>query len=273
MYISPDSINNAVFKLPYYIAQTKLPKIHYHNIFEIVYVFEGHFFLHIDKKKHYIGENYLYIVQPGTAHYEVFTNMHYNICFISVYAAKNFIGNREVMIYKNPDIYIKECIMNMRLEEIYKEKYYKEIKKELLKELKILIKRNIVDNIIPLAIPAAKENLINEPDNNWKIGIINKWKSLVEDQFHNCDLKISKLPIFKKISYRHFENLFKEEEQCTPKQYLTDLRIEKAKTLLKKKKLLVKNTAINCGFSSSRYFSIKFKNIIGISPADYRKLK
>ena len=64
--------------------------------------------------------------------------------------------------------------------------------------------------------------------------------------------------------------------QCagqTVKQYLTQLRIDQAKKLLKCTRLPAKTIAAMCGFNEPDYFSAVFKRIAGISPSDYRKEK
>ena len=59
----------------------------------------------------------------------------------------------------------------------------------------------------------------------------------------------------------------------TPKAYLNNLRIKKAKELLldKKVKYNVKQTAVACGFNDQYYFSRMFKRATGLSPDRYKR--
>ena len=74
-----------------------------------------------------------------------------------------------------------------------------------------------------------------------------------------------------KISPSHLSKIFKEESSKTIFEYLTYLRIEKAKTLLKDIKLNMTDVGLQCGFTDLNYFSRIFKKINGHSPSEYRR--
>ena len=57
----------------------------------------------------------------------------------------------------------------------------------------------------------------------------------------------------------------------TLSRYITDLRIETAKRLLRESSLSVSDIAETVGFSDDNYFSRVFKASVGLSPAVYRK--
>lgn len=72
----------------------------------------------------------------------------------------------------------------------------------------------------------------------------------------------------------YFRRLFKSEIGKTPSQYMTDLRITRAKQLLSDKKMFsISSISELCGFSDNLYFSTCFKKHVGISPTNYRKNK
>ena len=74
------------------------------------------------------------------------------------------------------------------------------------------------------------------------------------------------------VSRRTLETLFREDLDCTPHQYLSRIRVEKAKTLLKsefRKKL--QDVAVECGFSSSKHLREVFEAHTGQKPKDYRR--
>jgi len=55
------------------------------------------------------------------------------------------------------------------------------------------------------------------------------------------------------------------------KEYLTGVRIKNARYMLENTDKPISCIAESCGFNDSNYFSVAFKNIMGISPKQYRK--
>lgn len=68
-----------------------------------------------------------------------------------------------------------------------------------------------------------------------------------------------------------FIRFFKQQIGSTPVEYLNQFRIDKAKNILRHWNLDITETAFECGFSSSSYFSALFKKETDLTPADYRK--
>ena len=74
------------------------------------------------------------------------------------------------------------------------------------------------------------------------------------------------------ISVTHFRRLFHQVYNVSPIDYLLNLRIEKAKDLLVIHTLKLEVIAELSGFQSVSYFSRVFKQHVGITPAQYRRL-
>ncbi|MCK5000823.1 MAG: helix-turn-helix transcriptional regulator, partial [Anaerohalosphaera sp.] len=64
---------------------------------------------------------------------------------------------------------------------------------------------------------------------------------------------------------------FAEELHLTPAEYLTQQRINKARTMLTDSDISITQIAVMLGYSSSQYFATTFKHITGMSPSQYRK--
>lgn len=73
------------------------------------------------------------------------------------------------------------------------------------------------------------------------------------------------------ISPSYFLNLFKQEMGFTFVDYLTSVRINKAKELLLTTELNITEIAFDLGFNNSNYFSNIFKKTVGMSAVNYRK--
>ncbi len=64
---------------------------------------------------------------------------------------------------------------------------------------------------------------------------------------------------------------FRDAMHCSIMEYLTLLRLNRAKSLLISSNLSMEKIAQQCGFSSANYMSLIFKKQVGISPLGYRK--
>jgi two-component system, response regulator YesN len=73
------------------------------------------------------------------------------------------------------------------------------------------------------------------------------------------------------FSPQYLAKKFKEEYGVTIMNYLTQLRIEKASSLLEHTELPIQEVASESGFEELNYFSKVFKKHTGITPSGYRK--
>ena len=73
------------------------------------------------------------------------------------------------------------------------------------------------------------------------------------------------------ISEIYFRQLFKKEFNLTPKQYVIDIRIDKAKQLLSDGFMKINAIAEECGFSNQYHFCRIFKSRTGLTPTEYMK--
>lgn len=73
------------------------------------------------------------------------------------------------------------------------------------------------------------------------------------------------------LSANHLHRVFLESEGCTPYEYVTGKRIEKAKTLILMGEHSLAQVALETGFCSQSHFTAAFKKSTGKTPAQYRK--
>jgi AraC family transcriptional regulator len=71
----------------------------------------------------------------------------------------------------------------------------------------------------------------------------------------------------------HFSRAFKRTTGVTPSQYLIDLRLEKARRLLRETNRSVIEIGLEVGYTSPSHFARIFHREVGISPSDYRRLR
>lgn len=92
----------------------------------------------------------------------------------------------------------------------------------------------------------------------------------MHEHYTESDFNIHKVYEQVYISPAYFRRIFKEIYQCSPIEYLKNLRINYAKQLLENGYYTVSEIAELSGFSSPTYFSYEFKRLTGYSPSQYR---
>ncbi|KMT22355.1 helix-turn-helix domain-containing protein [Clostridium cylindrosporum] len=82
-------------------------------------------------------------------------------------------------------------------------------------------------------------------------------------------ITISKLAALCNMSESGFNKVFKEELLTSPMDYLINIRIEKAKKLLRSRSKSITEIALECGFNSLSHFSSCFTKNTSTTPREY----
>ncbi|MBO5007980.1 MAG: AraC family transcriptional regulator [Clostridia bacterium] len=96
----------------------------------------------------------------------------------------------------------------------------------------------------------------------------------IEDNYYK-PLRISDVAKSFYITRSYMYTLFKREMGISPKEYLIEQRIEKAKAFLNSRehRMTIKEISYAVGFTDPLYFSNVFREKTGQTPTEYRKLK
>ncbi len=93
----------------------------------------------------------------------------------------------------------------------------------------------------------------------------------LEAHFTDTDISNGKLAEKCGISEIYFRQLFGRRFGISPKQYIIDMRIRKAKQLLLSSAVSAAQIAEQCGFTNPYHFSRTFKSVTGLTPTAYRR--
>ncbi|MBR6477315.1 MAG: helix-turn-helix transcriptional regulator, partial [Lachnospiraceae bacterium] len=69
----------------------------------------------------------------------------------------------------------------------------------------------------------------------------------------------------------YFSKIFKEATGENFIEYLTNLRMVKAKELLTQTDCSIKEICVKVGYSEPNYFSRSFKKNVGVTPTEYKE--
>ncbi|MBR2188248.1 MAG: response regulator [Eubacterium sp.] len=96
-------------------------------------------------------------------------------------------------------------------------------------------------------------------------------KKYMQEHFQE-ELRLEDVSSYVGFNTTYLSSLFKKETGKNFTDYLTELRVAKAKELLCAEELSVQDVCERVGYRDIKYFSRLFKRSAGISPSDYRKL-
>jgi AraC family transcriptional regulator len=87
----------------------------------------------------------------------------------------------------------------------------------------------------------------------------------------SSDLSLQALANESGYSRVHFVRMFKAATGSNPHNYLLNLKLERARELLRNPSISLIDIALDCGFSSHSHMSRIFHKIVGVTPSAYRR--
>lgn len=101
--------------------------------------------------------------------------------------------------------------------------------------------------------------------------LVRQSKAFME-KYHSERIELYDLAEAAFMSRFHYVRMFKQMYGITPRNYLKDMRILKAKELLKEGHTITE-TCFKVGYESVTTFSTVFKKCTGYAPKEYQKLQ
>lgn len=110
----------------------------------------------------------------------------------------------------------------------------------------------------------------SSPDTDTDSAAIIKY---IEENFTFPGLSLDFLTGYFHISQSNLSMIIKNSLGIGFHEYLTTLRVDKAKSLLTSTKKNITKICQDCGFSSEQTFYRAFKKVTGLTPTEFRKSK
>lgn len=88
---------------------------------------------------------------------------------------------------------------------------------------------------------------------------------------YNSKISVMELAEISGLSVSRYINVFKEITGFTPKEYMINIRLEKACEIISNTNLSIKEVALTTGFEDQLYFSRLFKKYKNMNPTEYRR--
>lgn len=109
-------------------------------------------------------------------------------------------------------------------------------------------------------------------ENNGSHSPVGKAADYILEHFSDAEFSAGEVAEFVHLSRNYFLKVFKEDTGTAFWDYVTNIRMEKAKKLLKETNGTIYAISREIGYESQYHFSRKFKNMYGISPNEYRNM-
>jgi two-component system, response regulator YesN len=113
-----------------------------------------------------------------------------------------------------------------------------------------------------LKVEAGNRNYHNDP--------IEKGLSFLEKNFRKMDLKLEDVANYVSRSPSYFSHLLHEKTGQSFTEIVSSIRINEAKRLLRESDQPVKEIALTIGYPNPNYFSRVFREMVGVTPRDFR---
>lgn len=253
---------------------------HSHDSIEMFIVLSGSALHVTEEKETFIKSGDLFIIKEGSVHgfKNVDNLITYNMRFhpellLSLgNEIKQMEGFQSLFIIA-PSMQPKTnviCHLSFNLTEL---RVIESMMKKILDEInsraegyEILIRARFLEFIIYVLRKHAMSSK-NETIGDFKLA---KAVSCIEKNFTDS-ITLHQLAAITGYSVRYFIKIFTKVYGMAPLQYILNLRIQYAAYLLEHGEKSVTEVALESGFNDSSYFARQFRNIVGMTPREYRK--
>ena len=126
----------------------------------------------------------------------------------------------------------------------------------------------IVNHILGLVFMRDRNNRLHAGENERRM--VDSAKAFMQESVE-ADISMPDVAVHLGVNYASFRHLFKEYTGMSPAQYFINLRLHRAKEMLRGTNASVKEISIILHFENPEYFATHFKKKTGMSPSEFRR--
>ncbi|WP_256760626.1 AraC family transcriptional regulator [Cohnella sp. WQ 127256] len=269
--------------IPFDISREKkthssIPSLHYHDAFEILYIVSGDLYYSIEDKNYQVVGGVLLLINMRDKHRLMNTNgaMYERVTllfqeqFLQSFQSTNVefdplscfrSGSNAIKLAGREQEFIEGLFHKMISEDSKRLSGYDYYRKALLIELLIFIQRKLDDG---QRYDLIESNRAHKPISQ-VVNFIN--------QNYNQRLTLDDLSKKFFLSSSYLSRTFKSATGYTFIEYINNIRVKEARTLLESSQLSISDIAESVGYGNLTHFGRTFKSVTGFSPLKYRQKK
>lgn len=280
--ITDKSNFEAVFKSSFFMERQNVPSprpsqnYHYHDCYELYYLYSGERYYFIKDKTYHVESGAFVLIKPYEIHCTAnFAQHGYDrllINFKKDYLEKFLIATTNTNLFECFDKNIHTIMLNPQQQhfaELILENMLQEYHPESISENDYL-KTSLMQLLMFIGKhrSSSGDNIFNYVNSTHKT--ISEITGYINNHYYE-DITLASISEYFYISPCYFSRIFKKLSGLSFTEYLNNVRIKEARKLLYKTDMSIGEVAEATGFKSNTHFDRVFKNIMGISPLNYKK--
>lgn len=240
-----------------------------HPFFELIFVDTGILHTQVDGTTYTLGEKEMMLFGPGQIH-RLYTDESHSVSYVTVlFQMENLTPGldenwHEILLDRvypyNKKTYT--LIKTLVQESANGEPFADSLVHSLLTETVIRLLQSHYDASDTTPASVARQNYRDE--------LFERIINYVESKIYE-PLTIADICQQFSISRSSLQLLFRKEADQSPKKYISDMKLERSRRMLRENKYTVSEISLRLGYSSIHYFSNAFTQKYHISPSEYAK--
>lgn len=234
------------------------PEVRQHYL--LMYCVDGSAILKREDEEIRFGAHDLYVMFPNEKiNYTTLPGSHWTSWWVGIYGSLTDSLMEMLGVTKdNPFIHIRDTYT---MEYLMKEIYDTSLNTDTSSKMKCV---SLLYELFSF--------LMKDAGSTYKSDIISDAQNIIE---HNLGGQVSVADLAEKLNINpsYLTRIFKQKLSKSPKEYIIDHKIKRAKELLKYTDVSITDIARSVGFDDPLYFSRLFKKRTNLTPTEYRLKK